>query len=1239
MPRVCSASVLGVPLLVLALCALTADDYGISWDEKVQRDYGVLASAYYRTMGEDKSCNSYLNLRWYTPVYEALLHLAAQQAAPWQSGPPVHPTPLAAEYTVRHLLNSVVGTSAVLATACFARLVQLSRPSAPPPVIAALLLAATPRFYGHFFANTKDIPFAAAYAWSMVGILCTLDGFRPAPLPAGAAGSDAAIRLPWGMGMATALAVGFTVSLRSAGLLLLPMCAAGLLATISNAYASHERVALPPLPGALLWMVVTVCSLWFGIVALWPAALEAPLTHPVETVLESVHFSTVVRMRFSGGDAWSNALPRRYYFEMFGATLPLPMLVCMCGGLAHAVCTVITRKNAVAQRTVDVPRLLLLMWALIPLLMFFAKPLNVYDGIRHFLFILPPLALLGAEPLGMLLHNGEPMPRAVRWAVVLLISLSAVPSMIALHPYQLSYFSDVVGGLGAVAQEPMAYDTEYWATCYREATEWSVRHAGQGSQPRHILGAANGFSKECIEPFAPPEWTISTLLDAGAPKLPSGVDYYVSTTRWGMHQLYPESTVIHRVERNGATLCLVKSDRSDAQVSAHSSPRAASPGGTPHQLLSEETIRDGNTPPPPPPDQKDTVAAMPLVVTPPVEGVQPDTIAATIAAKVAQAELVARESLANKPLGVPPPPKPKPPVSVDPTTGMQPVNLPPGTVEDTASAMHSYAVGNALRDEGRVEEAIREFTVSINRDNSSPAAYNNLGAMLEARRRVPEALHIYELAVQRHPDFALGFFNLGSRLLLSLPDDPDAAATQLKVAMGHLQSSVDINPEYFAAWSNLGDAKRGLADLDGAVACYLEALSRSPTYEVARNNLGNALKSAGRLDEAAAQYELAVKAAMATHGGYGPAAMWGNLGAVYMEQDKLQDALLAYSNATLADPTYAPAYTNMGRIYEDQGLVDLALKQYKLSFELKPIDALEMSMAFLLPPIMPASAQDRELSLQHIMDYLNTALVDDGGSLGRENFSLQNPVDELGTMAFYLTYYGVNLRPVRERLAALVLKGQPRLSYQAPHCAARLGEEATDRRLEIGIASKSFYDHSTGKWMAGMIQDLDRTKFRVTVIMIPPLREDALSPIIIAAADEVVTPTADVDNVREVVANLALDILVLADVGMDTTLYALAFARLAPVQVGIAAAWPVTTGIPSLDYMASFDVEIAGAQDHYSEKLIRLPGILPYADPVPENLAMELKGLHSNIEELMALRSELGLPPPGTVVYLCIQAP
>ncbi len=57
---------------------------------------------------------------------------------------------------------------------------------------------------------------------------------------------------------------------------------------------------------------------------------------------------------------------------------------------------------------------------------------------------------------------------------------------------------------------------------------------------------------------------------------------------------------------------------------------------------------------------------------------------------------------------------------------------------------------------------------------------------------------------------------------------------------------------------------------------------------------------------------------------------------------------------------------------------------------------------------------------------------------------------------------------------------------------------------------------------------------------------------------------------------------------MDIFTYGLAFARLAPVQC---TTWghPVTTGIPAMDYFVSdADMEPEGADEHYSERLVRL---------------------------------------------------
>ena len=73
-----------------------------------------------------------------------------------------------------------------------------------------------------------------------------------------------------------------------------------------------------------------------------------------------------------------------------------------------------------------------------------------------------------------------------------------------------------------------------------------------------------------------------------------------------------------------------------------------------------------------------------------------------------------------------------------------------------------------------------------------------------------------------------------------------------------------------------------------------------------------------------------------------------------------------------------------------------------------------------------------------------------------------------------------------------------------------------------------------------------------------------------------------------------MDAILYADVGMDAFSYFLAFARLAPVQC-VTWGHPVTTGISTVDYFISgCDLEIDDAEQHYSEKLVRLPGLPTY---------------------------------------------
>jgi protein O-GlcNAc transferase len=108
------------------------------------------------------------------------------------------------------------------------------------------------------------------------------------------------------------------------------------------------------------------------------------------------------------------------------------------------------------------------------------------------------------------------------------------------------------------------------------------------------------------------------------------------------------------------------------------------------------------------------------------------------------------------------------------------------------------------------------------------------------------------------------------------------------------------------------------------------------------------------------------------------------------------------------------------------------------------------------------------------------------------------------------------------------------------------------------------------------------------------------------------------------VLNDRLHVLIYPEVGMDPATVQLAALRLAPVQC-VSWGHPNTSGLSTLDYYLSSDLmEPPDGDEHYSEKLVRLPNLSIYYTP-PE------------IQPAAADRSGFGLRE-GSLLYFCAQS-
>ncbi len=136
--------------LLAVIVLLTFRDYGISWDEEIQSQYGQAILDYYASFFVDRRFKEIFNLYLYGGMFDGL-------AAFFNAYTPVN------IYETRHLLNAAFGLLGLWGTWRLGRFMGGGRVG----LAALVLLTLTPMYYGHMFNNPKDIPFAAGVVWTL----------------------------------------------------------------------------------------------------------------------------------------------------------------------------------------------------------------------------------------------------------------------------------------------------------------------------------------------------------------------------------------------------------------------------------------------------------------------------------------------------------------------------------------------------------------------------------------------------------------------------------------------------------------------------------------------------------------------------------------------------------------------------------------------------------------------------------------------------------------------------------------------------------------------------------------------------------------------------------------------------------------------------------------------------------------------------------------------------------------
>ena len=435
--RTCDDLAMLVLAAVAVIAGLTFRDYGLGWDDYTHAEYADLLLRMYGSGFKDTAALSFANLYMYGGGFDmvaALLHK-------------VIPLEL---FETRRLLGAFVGVVGLAVTWRLAR-----RVGGPLAGLAALLLLALcPIFYGHMFMNPKDAPFAVAMIIMMLGLVRLAEEYpRPSPrtiLIVGlGAGLSIGSRILGGLALVYAM-IGFV-----------PLFLAELrVEGPREAARRFAHVVYVLLPGLVLGYLI------MGLI--WPWSI-IELGNPFHALTYFSHFfEKPWKEMFDGALVSVPDMPWSYLPTLFALQLPEVLLVLSLAGVVGTF-IVLPRSDVTARRKTIL--LMLTLAAAMPIAIAIVKRPALYNGIRHFIFVIPPMTVLAGLTFEWIMRWLKDNRRSWQPAVLAVFVfglLLPLGEMIRLHPYQYTHFNHLAGTVRGADDRFML---DYWGLAFKQASD------------------------------------------------------------------------------------------------------------------------------------------------------------------------------------------------------------------------------------------------------------------------------------------------------------------------------------------------------------------------------------------------------------------------------------------------------------------------------------------------------------------------------------------------------------------------------------------------------------------------------------------------------------------------------------------------------------------------------------------------------------------------------------------------
>jgi hypothetical protein len=411
-------------------------DYGISWDDYLQRNTG-LVSYNYVFHGND-SIKTYehrvYGVGFTLPlvIIEKILNLKDSRDI----------------YLMRHLVFHIFF---LISAFVFYLLIYILYRNRFLGILGYLMLLSSPLIYAHSFFNPKDIPSLSMF------IICFF------------LFETAFQKLKASYFLLFGIFTGWLINIRVMGVMFM------LFVTV---FMIIDQISNPDKKKIWRFYLIYIISAIATLIATWPYLWENPIGNFAESFSTFSKYPIVFDQLMFGEYTKSNALGWFYIPGWFLITTPIPIIA---AGMAGITFTIINFTKTPVKFITDAfsrNQLIYFFCFFGTIAMVIILQSVLYNGWRHVFYIYPPFILLAIYGISCILKIGNDYLRKISfWSVIIIFVLNFANIgwfMIRNHPFQHLYFNNLVSHDEQYLRNN--FDRDYFGTSFKQALEYVLKN-------------------------------------------------------------------------------------------------------------------------------------------------------------------------------------------------------------------------------------------------------------------------------------------------------------------------------------------------------------------------------------------------------------------------------------------------------------------------------------------------------------------------------------------------------------------------------------------------------------------------------------------------------------------------------------------------------------------------------------------------------------------------------------------